>query len=300
MKPREARGDVRLAIRLKYPDRTSFVERFAINLSRTGVFLRTPTPLPVGSRVHFEYRLSDGQRMLRGRGIVRWSREESQSRHSEPPGMGIEFVDLDATSEALVEEIVTSHGDGAHAPQRRLASALSPPSVSGGGLHTSPQRMALPQVGIIEGKDTALDAIDALGDTLESKAAPGTNSAKIPPQELTLSEDEFALALELGESSSRLNLVTTVDTARQRTLVGGRGDTEEILIERFAAQVAVSAEELCHEINATPTMLRAFVLDVGNLIDERITQALHQRFPNKLVNGRVEGKTLVLSADTSR
>lgn len=113
------RVDVTLKVALQYPDRETFVERFSINVSKTGLFVRARDPAPVGSRVRFEYRLKDDSRILRGTGIVRWARAAAQAQEPDsPPGMGIEFVDLDPQSEELVNLIVAQRGEGERATRK--------------------------------------------------------------------------------------------------------------------------------------------------------------------------------------
>ncbi|MBC7794459.1 MAG: TIGR02266 family protein [Clostridia bacterium] len=118
------RLDVTLKVALQYPDRETFVERFSINVSKTGLFIRARDPAPVGSRVRFEYRLKDESRIFRGTGIVRWARAAANATEPEsPPGMGIEFVDLDPQSEELVNLIVAQHGEGERAPRKAAAKS---------------------------------------------------------------------------------------------------------------------------------------------------------------------------------
>ena len=113
------RVDVTLKVQLQYPDRDTFVERFSINVSRTGLFIRARDPAPVGSRVRFEYRLKDDSRIFRGTGVVRWARPAAEAKEPDaPPGMGIEFVDLDPQSEDLVTHIVKTRGEGERAPRK--------------------------------------------------------------------------------------------------------------------------------------------------------------------------------------
>ncbi len=123
------RVDVTLKVQLQYPDRDSFVERFSINVSRTGLFVRARDPAPVGSRVRFEYRLNDESRILRGTGVVRWVRSDA-SDPMQPPGMGIEFIDLDPASEQLVTHIVATKGEGERAPKRTAGIARKAPASS--------------------------------------------------------------------------------------------------------------------------------------------------------------------------
>ncbi len=121
------RVDVTLKVQLQYPDRDTFVERFSINVSRTGLFIRARDPAPVGSRVRFEYRLKDESRIFRGTGVVRWARGVAEAKEpDEPPGMGIEFVDLDPLSEDLVTHIVKTRGEGDRAPRKVVAATTKP------------------------------------------------------------------------------------------------------------------------------------------------------------------------------
>ncbi|HSI03639.1 MAG: TIGR02266 family protein [Myxococcota bacterium] len=121
------RVDVTLKVQLQYPDRDTFVERFSINVSRTGLFIRARDPAPVGSRVRFEYRLKDDSRIFRGTGVVRWARGAADAKEPDsPPGMGIEFVDLDPQSEDLVTHIVKTRGEGERAPRKSVAAPAKP------------------------------------------------------------------------------------------------------------------------------------------------------------------------------
>src|SRR5690349_5346542 len=117
---RHRRVEVNIKVNLQYPDRETFEQRFAQNLSRSGMFIRAKDPPAVGSRVNFEYRLADSTRVLRGVGVVRWSRSLKEAKEPEsPPGMGIEFVDLDPASEELVGRTVARFGEGKRAPKKQ-------------------------------------------------------------------------------------------------------------------------------------------------------------------------------------
>jgi molecular chaperone DnaK len=101
------RMPVGLAVRLSYATVDEFVERFAVNISRGGVFIRSRDPRPVGTRLAFELRLHGGEPVIRGKGVVRWVRAESTGRPPVAPGMGVQFTDLDDRSRAVVERMVT-------------------------------------------------------------------------------------------------------------------------------------------------------------------------------------------------
>ena len=98
-----------LLVRLAYKTVEDFKLRFAPNLSRGGVFIRTREPKPVGTTVAFELRLSTGEKVLRGEGVVRSVEAEDLSA-SPPrsPGMAVQFTRLETASRALIEAIVSA------------------------------------------------------------------------------------------------------------------------------------------------------------------------------------------------
>ena len=99
---------VGLAVRLSYGTVDEFVERFAVNISRGGVFIRTREPEQVGTRIRLELRLQGGEVVVRGEGVVRWVQaENAAARPPAAPGMGIQFIELDESSRELVERMVT-------------------------------------------------------------------------------------------------------------------------------------------------------------------------------------------------
>src|SRR5512137_1831312 len=101
------RKPVGLLVRLAYATVADFRLRFAPNLTRTGVFIQTRQPRPVGTAVAFELRLSTGERVVRGEGVVR--RVEDDDPGAIPPrlpGMAVQFTLLDAESKAMVDGVV--------------------------------------------------------------------------------------------------------------------------------------------------------------------------------------------------
>ena len=70
------------------------------NLSEGGLFIRTPSPKPVGTVLDFEFSVRDGGEPIRGRGVVRWTETDPEGNR----GMGIKFLDLD---EAARKEILS-------------------------------------------------------------------------------------------------------------------------------------------------------------------------------------------------
>jgi molecular chaperone DnaK len=92
----------------------AFVERYALNVSKGGIFVRTRDPQPPGTRVALEVSLENGECVIRGTGVVRWTTPPSAPGELDrPPGMGIKFLELTRQSRALVDLMAATQGDGA-------------------------------------------------------------------------------------------------------------------------------------------------------------------------------------------
>ncbi len=118
-KRREQRLEVELGLRLAFESVDEFILRYALNISRGGIFVRTRDPRPAGTPVAFDLQLQSGEHVIRGKGVVSWAAPPSAP--GEPPrvpGMGIRFTLLDPESRALVDRVVAMRGieDGPDGP----------------------------------------------------------------------------------------------------------------------------------------------------------------------------------------
>jgi uncharacterized protein (TIGR02266 family) len=102
----ERRVPVALRIRLRYSDVDQFISKFAINISRGGMFLSSRNPKAVGTHLHFEMRLADDSPVIEGTGEVRWIREYDRHQPNQPHGMGIRFYELKPDSLVILERII--------------------------------------------------------------------------------------------------------------------------------------------------------------------------------------------------
>jgi uncharacterized protein (TIGR02266 family) len=80
------------------------------------MFIRSRTPQPVGTPVKFEVQIAGGVRVLRGQAVVRWVRDANDP--AGPPGMGLQFTEVDAATQALINMML----------QQRKAAAPPPPA----------------------------------------------------------------------------------------------------------------------------------------------------------------------------
>ena len=101
-----SRAPVLLRIRLRYPTVEHFVEKFATNISRGGMFISSRSPKPPQTKLRFELRIVDDSPVIKGDGVVRWIREYNPKQPRQPFGMGIEFQKLSKKSQEILEQII--------------------------------------------------------------------------------------------------------------------------------------------------------------------------------------------------
>lgn len=93
-------------IRLRYADLDTFVERFAANVTRGGVFLASRALRPVGTLVSFEVQLRGGEVVLAGQGKVSWVKELDPGQPTRPFGMGVQFVSLSPATRPILARLL--------------------------------------------------------------------------------------------------------------------------------------------------------------------------------------------------
>jgi uncharacterized protein (TIGR02266 family) len=128
-------------IRLRFASFDAFIDKFAPNVTRGGVFIASRTPLPIGATFAFEIQLAGGEVALAGDGKVTWVKAFDPATPQKPYGMGVQFLRLDNPSRELLNKILARKaapgGSGAvRAPvMTATASAGHRPGVNGTGAH---------------------------------------------------------------------------------------------------------------------------------------------------------------------
>nr|HEX4312585.1 TIGR02266 family protein [Kofleriaceae bacterium] len=100
------RTPVTLKIKFKSETLEQFIERYAVDVSQGGIFIRTKDPLAVGTQMKFEFQLKDASPLIAGEGTVVWTRENDPSRPAIAPGMGVRFDKLGDGSQSILERIL--------------------------------------------------------------------------------------------------------------------------------------------------------------------------------------------------
>src|SRR4051812_7987897 len=119
------RTPVTLKIKFKSETLEQFIERYAVDVSQGGIFIRTKEPLAVGTQMRFEFQLKDASPLIAGEGTVVWTRENDPSRPAIAPGMGVRFDRLAEGSQGVLEKILAEKAK--QAPQRGAEGSTNPP-----------------------------------------------------------------------------------------------------------------------------------------------------------------------------
>jgi hypothetical protein len=96
----DKRGGERVTINKEFESFDAFIQEYVTNISRTGVFIKSQTPLGIGTQVNLRFTvIMDDIETIEGVGEV--VRVEN-----DPPGMGVVFRELSAYSKDLIEKLL--------------------------------------------------------------------------------------------------------------------------------------------------------------------------------------------------
>src|SRR5579884_3077113 len=104
--PKEQRGPTNLRIKFRSASLDQFIERYAADVSRGGIFIRTREPLAVGTQLRLELQLQDMTPLISGQGTVIWIRENDPARPMVPPGMAVRFDSVSPETQPTLDKIL--------------------------------------------------------------------------------------------------------------------------------------------------------------------------------------------------
>ena len=97
------RTPLSLLVQFRFNTFEDFIADYSHDISPGGMFVRTDEPQEEGSIVYLQFSLKDGSRLIEGMGkVVRCNPAGVAGRVA---GMGIEFLNFDDESMALIQEI---------------------------------------------------------------------------------------------------------------------------------------------------------------------------------------------------
>jgi len=98
------RQEPRVTINKEFDSFDQFIEEYVTNISKSGVFIRTEQPLPIGTEVDLRFTvIMESIETIEGTGLVVRVQQD-------PSGMGVVFKDLSSYSESLIRKLLTHHG----------------------------------------------------------------------------------------------------------------------------------------------------------------------------------------------
>src|SRR6516225_7186033 len=114
---------VSLNVRYKSATVDEFIENHSHDVSKGGIFIKTPSPFPPGTLLKFEIRLAGDQAVIAGVGRVVWKREASASSGTDrPAGMGVKFIKVDDSSKTVIDKLVSTKSDAGRAFESEIAA----------------------------------------------------------------------------------------------------------------------------------------------------------------------------------
>ena len=93
-------------IQLRYPDEATFIQRFAPNVTRGGIFLASRAPHPTGTVIAFEVAIMQGSPLLAGTGKVTWVRDFNPDEPQRAHGMGVQFLQLAPNCRSILDKLL--------------------------------------------------------------------------------------------------------------------------------------------------------------------------------------------------
>jgi uncharacterized protein (TIGR02266 family) len=170
---KESRVPVNLRIKFRSETIEQFVERYAVDVSRGGIFIRTREPLAVGTQLKFDFQLQDTTPLMAGEGTVVWIREHDPNRAGVTPGMGVRFDKLSAASQPVLDRILADKARREPSgPSAAAAAAASASATSSGKSGVGPLPARRPS--------STFSALDSSGLGVPGGTQPGIGSAPTP------------------------------------------------------------------------------------------------------------------------
>jgi uncharacterized protein (TIGR02266 family) len=137
------RTPITLKIKFKSSNLDQFIERYSVDVSRGGIFIRTKEPLPVGTQLRFEFQLQDASALIAGDGTVVWIREHDPARQGVAPGMGVRFDKLATDSHRVLDRILAEKQKRGDAQlESRFDAGVRASASASGTLSTQGTRVA--------------------------------------------------------------------------------------------------------------------------------------------------------------
>src|SRR5689334_10957999 len=125
---KDSRSAAALKVKYKSASVDEFVHQFGTDVSRSGIFVKTKSPLEAGALLKLELQLSNATAVIAGIGRVAW-RRASSTDPNRPAGMGIKFIKLEPASQTIVDRIIAERGEQPSRFDQHEGAELARPSM---------------------------------------------------------------------------------------------------------------------------------------------------------------------------
>ena len=115
-----------MTVRYKSATLDEFIEHHSHDVSRGGMFIKTPSPFPPGTLLKFEVKIAEDKKVMQGVGRVVWKRESTDASSDNPSGMGVKFIKIDDDSTKVIDTLVKGRGEGGAAFEAGEAETPAP------------------------------------------------------------------------------------------------------------------------------------------------------------------------------
>ncbi|MGK4004117.1 TIGR02266 family protein [Sorangium sp. So ce1036] len=308
---------LQMTVRYKSATVDEFIEHHSHDVSRGGIFIKTPSPFPAGTLLKFEIRLQDEQTVIAGVGRVVWKREPAQASDAQPSGMGVKFIKIDEKSKAVISRLVDAQQgagsafeagitdrsdlgdeaqDGATAPQQ--AEPAAPKAAA--QVRRASTMLGLGAIGASPKADAAAGQGDSMKKADPAEAGsffPKTNPEKEmpPPDERTMMKQAAELLKQaLAEAGGSLDEIGAskeplIPTPPKRPEAAARPKEEPAampLAEPAAAPVAAVAQQASErqdldEAPAAPEARPVKAAAARKLVEEAAPRAPAEEQPER-------------------
>ncbi len=101
---------VPVQIQIQYESADGFFQDYVRNLSLGGIFIETPKPLPMNTKLKVQFSLPDMNSPIVAEGVVVHTLRVGQPKNPSVSGMGIRFSELEPSSKETLESYLQARG----------------------------------------------------------------------------------------------------------------------------------------------------------------------------------------------
>ncbi|MBI5502957.1 MAG: PilZ domain-containing protein [Deltaproteobacteria bacterium] len=200
-------------IRLGYSDLDAFLDGYAVNISKGGIYVPTKQPREKGTEVRFELLLKDGSAAVVGVGKVAWSKPFDPAKPGERYGMGVQFLGLEGASESIIERAMAwreKHLPDAEAQKEVVERESVPAAPEAPEKAAAAAEPAAPVAAAEPGVSAAADEPAAeSGAGVEAEAAAAGKAAEPAGKKPDVPKPERARRISLGSVDAVLASLRT-------------------------------------------------------------------------------------------